>query len=80
MDILKKIEQLKLNYDIQNDLIDQKKKEIEDITDEMKRMQGEYRLLVQLGKEQGLIDEEGNIIHQNDEKPDNENTECSQMP
>jgi hypothetical protein len=36
--------------------------EITQITDEMKRIQGEYRVFAEIGKEQGLVDETGKII------------------
>lgn len=36
--------------------------EAEQITDEMKRTQGEYRLLVELGKEAGVLDAEGKPV------------------
>lgn len=35
---------------------------ITEIEDEAKRLQGEYRLLVEFGQEAGLIDADGNII------------------
>ena len=38
--------------------------EISHILTEMAKCQGEYRLLIELGQEQGLIDEDGNIVEQ----------------
>ena len=55
MDVLKELENKKQQFTEVEDQIQQ-------LTDELKRIQGEYRLLVQMGKEQGLIDENGKIV------------------
>ncbi len=39
-------------------------KQIEGIVTEMNRLQGEYRVLVELGQEEGLLDEEGKPVLQ----------------
>lgn len=42
--------------------IQARQKGIQELNDEMNRVQGEHRLLVELGKEQGILDESGNAI------------------
>ena len=36
--------------------------QIDEYKDEMKRLQGEYRLLVEIGQEEGILDENGQLI------------------
>jgi len=62
MDIVKKIENAKSNFDKLKQTVENKRSEIAEIEDEIKRLQGEYRVLVEMGKEQGVVDESGKVI------------------
>lgn len=66
MDILTKIKERQDQYNVVNELINKKHQnirtiqdEIAQLLDEQKRIEGEYRCLVQIGKELNVLDENG---------------------
>lgn len=62
MDILNELENKKQEFEKVEDNIQQQQQVVNNLVDELKRLQGEYRLLVKMGQEQNLLDNEGNII------------------
>lgn len=62
MDLIKKIEETNTSYKKLQNMLDEKEKEMVRITDELKRLQGSYRTLIQLGVEDGVLDETGKPI------------------
>lgn len=63
MDIIQEIEKKREEFSNIEDKIQQQQKLVNELFDELKRLQGEYRLLVRMGKEEGILDEQGNIIN-----------------
>jgi hypothetical protein len=74
MDIIKRIKEAEENFNKFNERIKQEQEEFEEIkkekqkivnniVDEQNRLQGERRILVSMGQEQGIleVDEDGNI-------------------
>jgi len=62
MNIIKRMEEVKTKYDNLLKARENLKNQISSLEDEEKRMQGEYRLLISLGVEEGILDEKGNLI------------------
>lgn len=62
MDIINELENKKQEFEKVEDNIQQQQQVVNNLVDELKRLQGEYRLLVKMGQEQNLLDNEGNII------------------
>jgi len=59
MQIKKRLDELVKKNDEINNEIDKLQKQINELVVEQYRLQGENRLLIQIGKEQGLISENG---------------------
>lgn len=62
MDIVTQMESLKQRFDEVQKLVTSKQQELVELVDEQKRMQGEYRLLLQMGIDQGILDNRGNPV------------------
>ena len=62
MDIIQKINELKENFVNNQRAIENHKKEINVLLDNQKRMQGEYNILLELGQETGVLDENGDAV------------------
>jgi len=62
MNILKRMEEVKTKHESLQRAKENLKNQILSLEDEEKRMQGEYRLLISLGVEEGIIDDKGNPI------------------
>lgn len=62
MDVLQEMESKKQQFSNIEDRIQEHQNTINELKDELKRLQGDYRMLVRLGQEQGLIDDQGNIV------------------
>jgi len=67
--VLRKIEELQVRFDEaevkRQELITQIKEletSINEIVDSQKQMQGEYKALIELAQEVGLVDQEGNLV------------------
>jgi hypothetical protein len=79
-DLLVLIEQTKEKFNVMNNQININDGRIQAIQEETTaykqeqfRLQGEYRLLTQMAKEEGLIDDDGNIVeHEAKAEPNNE--------
>ena len=67
MEIVQEMEKRKVIFGQIEAKIQEHQKEITELTDELKRIQGEYRLLVQMGVDQGIVDEQGNLIENKEE-------------
>lgn len=65
MKIVEKIQEISVKFKNIQEVITMRQQEINQLSDESKRLQGEYRLLIEMGKEAGVVDEEGNIIKEN---------------
>ena len=63
MDLLKLLDEKEEQFSELQNKIKEKESEIIQILDEQKRLQGEHRILLQLAKESGVIDEEGRIVN-----------------
>ncbi len=71
IDIISKINKTKENFDNFQNIINERllnikktEQEINELIDEQKRIQGEYRLLVSIGQELKLLDTEGNPLNE----------------
>lgn len=69
MNILEKLDNHKNHFEAikaaiieREKAIKEHKEEIDQYREELNRIQGGYRVLVELGKEEGLLDEDGNLI------------------
>lgn len=62
MNIIEKIDALRKRFDESIELFNKKQEELIEIQDEQKIMQGEYKALLELGLEMGLLDENGNTV------------------
>lgn len=61
MEIVQEMEKRKGSFAQVENKIQEHQKAITELTDELKRLQGEYRLLVQMGVNEGILDEQGNV-------------------
>lgn len=61
--------EIKSIQDQANTEIQNRNQKLQEINNEMNRVQGEHRILVELGKEQGVLNEDGAPIQQDAEKP-----------
>ena len=68
MNIIEELTKVENLFKENQEKLNQKQKEIVEIEDELKRLQGEYRVLVKFGQEQGLIDDNGVIIKESTEE------------
>jgi len=62
MSIVEKMEDLKKRFDASKKAFEQKQEEALAIQNEQRIMQGEYKALLELGVEQGVLDSEGNPV------------------
>ena len=62
MDIIEEMEEKRQEFDKIESKIEEYQKSINELIDELKRLQGEYRLLVKMGYNQGILDEKGNPL------------------
>ena len=62
MNIIEKMQQKEQAFDQVKKVIADLEAQIDEYKDEMKRLQGEYRLLVEIGQEEGILDENGQLI------------------
>jgi len=59
MNVLEKINALKERFEISQGEINEHYKAIQSLQDQQKSMQGEYKILREMGIEEGVLDEEG---------------------
>lgn len=72
MDFVAELERISKLYEQMVEKAQQLEREREGLLDECKRLQGEYRVILRLGQEQGVLDEAGNPVAQ---REDQENVE-----
>lgn len=64
MDIINKLDSVKERHDQVAAELQKLQERANQFVDESKRLQGEFRLLVELGQAEGILDEEGNPVAQ----------------
>ncbi len=64
MNILSKMEQKEKEFEQINESIKQKENEINQLIQDRTEIQGAYKLLLELGFEEGIIDKDGKIINE----------------
>lgn len=62
MKLVKKMEELKVRFEESKNLFDETQEKLLEIQNEQRIMQGEYKALLELGMETGVLDSEGNPV------------------
>lgn len=62
MDIVAKLNGRREKFENIKGLKEAREREIQQMDEELRLVQGEYRMLIELGKEMGILDNEGNPI------------------
>lgn len=62
MSIVEKMERLKKRFDASISSFEDKQNEIKEIQNDQRIMQGEYKVLLELGIEAGVLDMDGNVV------------------